>query len=631
MEANTKQLESIFDPNVLFQVPLFQRPYVWTKDENWEPLWEDIVSLLDRHLRLGQVKAHFMGAIVLEQLPHPAGSIETRLVIDGQQRFTTLQIMLIAARNISQSNKADRYQDRFTGLIENDASRIDKPYERYKLWPTNGDREAFKLIHKSRSLQEVNAGVQDQPALAASALIGAYRYFHEHLATWLSGALDDADDHATLVGKTFADRLETLWRVVERGLQLVVINLDQNDETQVIFETLNFRGTELLPADLIKNYLFRKAAAEPGAGPEQVEDLYTQHWAQFETPFWRTEIKQGRIKRPRIDLFISHYLTLMVRDEVKAAHLFNAFKLFAENTDAIEEGGISVPHTPAEHLARLARYAVVLSKFYEPGAHTALALFLRRLEAVDTSTVYPFLLHAYSELMPHNQPEFDAVLGVLEAFLMRRLIMNYTSKNYNRLFVDLIRSVAGADEITAAGVGSKLAKATGESNKFPTNAEVLGVISSQPLYGRLAQYKVRAVLEALNASAYSNKSEALAVPENLTIEHVLPQSWLTHWPLAPEVMADPLGAAKAAGRRNLLLQTLGNLTLINGSLNSAQSNSAWALKRPELIKFSRMNLTAYFHEQRADHWNEDAIEARTKHLGEQLLRIWPEPVAEALA
>lgn len=87
MEANTRQLEAIFDPNVFFQVPLFQRPYVWTETDNWEPLWEDIQALLDRQLRTGKSRAHFLGAIVLEQLPHAAGSIETRQVIDGQAQL----------------------------------------------------------------------------------------------------------------------------------------------------------------------------------------------------------------------------------------------------------------------------------------------------------------------------------------------------------------------------------------------------------------------------------------------------------------------------------------------------------------------------------------------------------------
>ena len=316
MDANSRQLEAIFDPNVFFQVPLFQRPYVWNETSNWEPLWEDIQALLDRQLRTGHSRAHFLGAIVLEQLPHPAGSIESRQVIDGQQRFTTLQLLLLAARNLAGAHGSVKYADRFSGLVENDASRVEVKEEKFKLWPTNSDRLAFQSIHACKSLPDVELAIKAKPALSSSSLVGAYRYFHTRLADWLNGSLDDPDDQAILADKTSADRLDSLWLVVKGGLQLVVINLGPEDETQVIFETLNARGTDLLPADLIKNYLFRKALIQ-GA---DVESLYEQHWARFETDFWRAEVQQGRIRRPRIDLFINHYLSLMTRDEVKSTH-----------------------------------------------------------------------------------------------------------------------------------------------------------------------------------------------------------------------------------------------------------------------------------------------------------------------
>lgn len=520
MDANTRQLEAIFDPNVFFQVPLFQRPYVWNEAVNWEPLWDDILALLDRQLRTGKTRAHFLGAIVLEQLPHSAGSIETRQVIDGQQRFTTLQLFLMAARNLANAHGVDKYTERFSGLVENNPSRVEDPVEKFKLWPTNSDRAAFKAIHACKSLQELEQAVKGKPALASSNLVGAYRYFHGKLAGWLAGKDDDEDDRVELANKGMEDRIDTIWQVVKGGLQLVVINLDRDDETQVIFETLNARGTELLPADLIKNYLFRKALVQNA----DVEALYEEHWSRFETPFWREEIQQGRVKRPRIDLFINHYLTLMTRDEVKTSHLFHAFKAFVEHAEPVLGSKIPVPTDAAGHIHQLARYADVFECFQHPGGHTALSQFLRRLEAVDTATVYPFLLHAHAELVPDHQDEFDKVLAVLESFLMRRLITNYTGKNYNRLFVDLIKAMEKGGSLTAKAVAEQLGKGTGESTKFPSDVELLTAVFEWPLYGRIAQYKVRAVLEALDAASQSTKSPVLAIPTNLTIEHVLPQT-----------------------------------------------------------------------------------------------------------
>lgn len=623
MDAFTRQLESLFDPNVLYQVPLFQRPYVWDEKENWEPLWEDIQSLLDKRLRTGKAHPHFMGAIVLEQVPHPAGSIETRLVIDGQQRFTTLQVFLMAARNLCAANAATKFAARFAGLVENDEDRIESEGEKYKLLPTNSDRAAFQLVHASESDDALGQALKVSPDLSSSSIVGAYWYFSKRLTDWVAGTLDDEIDTDALADKTIEDRLDSVWQVVKNGLQLVVINLTSGDETQVIFETLNARGTELLPADLIKNYLFRKAARVEGATEKDVEKLYAKHWERFDSKFWREPVKQGRILRPRIDLFINHYLSMMTRDEVKSTHLFNEYKRFVEEAVADPEASIPVPTTPAGHIAQLAQFGDVFQAFFDPKNHETLALFLRRLEAVDTATVYPFLLYAHASLMPAKREEFDKILGVLESFLMRRLITNYTTKNYNRLFVDIIKALEKGGGLTAANVAEQLGKGTGESAKFPTDDELLFTLFDKPLYGRLGAKKVRAVLEALDAYSMDSKSEAIAMPTNLTIEHVMPQTWQTHWPLPAEALIDDLTKKETEDRREILLNSLGNLTLITGKFNSSLQNAAWSDKRPELLKYSKLNLTRYFHEPTADEWHEQTIRGRTVELFSHLILIWP--------
>ncbi|KRE90841.1 hypothetical protein ASG87_01510 [Frateuria sp. Soil773] len=627
MEANARHLERIFDQTIQYQIPLFQRPYVWTEERNWTPLWEDIEALLSKQLRGDKVHPHFLGAVVLEQLANPTGSIESRQVIDGQQRFTTLQLFLIAARDHAALQGLPKYSERLGDLVGNRRSKIDHDDEAFKVWPTNSDRAAFRLVHEAGSEAALKAALKSHPGLTSSNIVGAYRFFYAKLGQWLSGQLDDEEDEAALSVATGETRMEALWQTVKAALQVVVIDLDKNDETQVIFETLNARGEDLLPADLIKNFLFRRAVALG----EDVEKLYEKYWQRFDQPFWREEIKQGRITRPRIDVFINYYLTLMTRDEVKSAHLFNAFKAFAETTASPEGSLIPVPTTPAEHIEQLSRYADVFEKFTRPGDHPRLALFLRRLEAVDTTTVYPILLHAYAELMPERRDEFDALLGVVESFLMRRMICGMTPKNYNRLFVDLIKAVERDSEVSAATVGAQLSKSLAITSKFPTNDELITAIFQMPLYGRLAQFKVRAILEALDTYEQHRKSEVLPLPDKLTIEHVMPQQWRDHWPLPAEVAADPVEAQKASGARDVLLNTLGNLTLITDSLNPALSNSAWSVKRPELLKFAKLNLTRYFHEPQADVWNEEAIRARTETLFLQLAKIWPAhtPVASA--
>ena len=615
MEANTRQLEAIFDPNVFFQVPLFQRPYVWTEAENWEPLWEDIQTLLDRQLTTGKARAHFLGAIVLEQVPHPAGSMEHR-----HRRAATFHNAAAVLDGRAQSGRGP-WLDQVRRPVHGPGGErlVARRGQRSSNFGRRTATARPETIHACKSLKDVEQAAKIKPGLADNNLVGAYKFFHKELAKWLKGELDDPEDEKALAGKTIDDRLDALWLVVKTGLQLVVINLGLEDETQVIFETLNARGTDLLPADLIKNYPVRKARV--GKTDEEMESLYDEHWARFETDFWRKEVQQGRIKRPRIDLFVNHYLTLMMRDEVRSTHLFSAFKSF------VESEGENVPTDAAGHIEQLAQYADVFRQFYEPGSHVALARFLKLLDAVDTATVFPFLLFAYAELMPDDKAEFDKVLAVLESFLMRRLITNWTTKNYNRLFVDLIKAVETS--LNAKAVAEHLAKGAGESSKFPGDAELATFVYEQPLYGRIAQRKVRGVLEALEEASQSKKSPVLELTEKLTIEHVMPQTWQPFWPLPASATIDPAIEQRAIHQREVMLNTLGNLTLITGSFNSSLQNAAWPSKRPELLTYGKINLTQYFHGPAANEWAEAAIRQRTEHLFHLLVKIWPDANAVA--
>lgn len=621
MDANTRKLERIFDQTITYQVPLFQRPYVWTKKENWEPLWEDIQSLLDKYLRGETAHPHFLGAVVLEQLPNPCGSIESRQVIDGQQRFTTLQLFLIAARDHATANEKSKYIERFSDLVANRKNKIDNDEEVYKVWPTNSNRAAYCAVHEARSPTALDKAIKLKPSISdgSNNVIDAYKYFHSQLESWLNGSLDDKEDASLLSGKTLDDRFDTLWQIVRDRLQVVVIDLHKDDETQVIFETLNARGQDLLPADLIKNYLFRQAVAHG----DDVEKLYADHWRRFETTWWRDKIKQGRITRPRVDVFVNYYLVMMTREEVKSSHLFQAFKYFVEQSEVYNGSLLIVPKTPAEHIAQLARYAEVFQSLYNVDKSNPLATFLKRLEAVDTNTIFPFLLYACAELVPGRETELEQIIKILEAFLIRRMVCNLTAKNYNRIFIDLIKTIDTKGALTPTNVSEQMAKSSADSIRFPTDIEFEAAIIELPLYGRLAQFKVRTILEALDIHAHTALSPLMLLPHGLTIEHIMPQSWETYWPLPDEEKTDPLKEQEAIQRRNRLINSLGNLTLVTGSLNPTLSHSAWSVKRPEILKYSKLNLIQYFHGHEADDWNEEKIEKRTKYLAGHMMEIWP--------
>ena len=625
MEANARNLERIFDRTVSYQIPLFQRPYVWQKEKNWMPLWEDLQSLLDRHINKERPRAHFLGAVVLEQLSNDTGSIESRQVIDGQQRFTTLQLFMIAVRDFCTEHENEKYFERFNDLVTNRRSKVDLEYEVYKVWPTNNDRSAFKAVHAGGSASALEAIVKEHPQLSKGIhqIVEGYLFFSSQLRSWMADALEENNE------LDIEDVFEALWQVVRNDLRLVVIDLDDDDESQVIFETLNARGTQLLPADLIKNYLFRRGQA---AG-EDINALYDVFWKPFDSRYWRDEIKQGRIKRPRIDLFIQHYLTLMMREDIKYSHLFESFRQFVqdfEDKTIIRKSNLTeYPESVHDHLQTLTRYAKAFKVFSNPSFDSRLALFMQRLKAVDTATIFPLLLLASTSLLPHKENEFDTVLLLLESFLIRRMVCGLTTKNYNRLFVDAIRYLDREDTFKVTELEFFLKESTGESTRFPSDEEFREALINRPIYRHLAQYKIRAVLEGIDTRLYSKKSEALPLPEGLTIEHIMPRNWRDNWPIPEDVINDPERSTGFKETRERLLHTLGNLTLITGSLNPSLSNESWKVKRPELCKYSKLNLNRYFfiphtgEEDSVSEWNEAAIIERGKVMADLALEVWP--------
>ena len=154
-------------------------------------------------------------------------------------------------------------------------------------------------------------------------------------------------------------------------------------------------------------------------------------------------------------------------------------------------------------------------------------------------------------------------------------------------------------------------------------------VLERPLYLNIAQYKVEEVLRALEDASQTAKSPVMALPDKLTIEHVMPQVWGAHWPLPAVVRTDANAELEATRRRNMTLNTLGNLTLITGPLNSSLKNGAWASKRPELLKFSKLNLTQYFHGSDLREWDEEAIKKRGEHFFDLMVKMWPTPKAGA--
>src|SRR5688572_1802496 len=313
MDTQVRTPQAIFMQPQRLLVPLFQRPYVWNEELQWEPLWKDLERVATRLLQSPHAShaPHFLGAVVLQQLPSPTSDLQQRTVIDGQQRLTTLQLLLDAVHSEVAIVGAAMPAARLEPLIANAPAFCRHSEDRFKVWPTNRDRPAFNEV-----MQSANPVEYDRLQHRTSRMAKAHQFFSQQCREWLNA---DGPDSAIA-------RAEAVERSARELLQIVVIDLTATENAQEIFETLNARGAALTAADLIKNFVFQRLL-EQGA---DVEEAYSKYWSQFETAFWEEEISVGRVKHQRSSVFLNHWLVARTGEEVVAREVFSRFKAFAD-------------------------------------------------------------------------------------------------------------------------------------------------------------------------------------------------------------------------------------------------------------------------------------------------------------
>lgn len=587
MEAHPRRLKTVFRTDVRLVVPLFQRPYVWDEDEQWAPLWDDVVAAFDRR-QGGETPPHFLGAIVLEQKRGALGSLEVREVIDGQQRLTTLQILIAALRDSYDAAEVKtRLRSHLVKTLVNDLDYVDSVDEEFKLWPTNRDRQAY--VGVMRGEYRDSASAPSLPRIAA-----AYVFFRECVDVFVA---ENADTVTVLDG---------LAEVILEHLEMVVIDLGPDDNSQVIFETLNARGTALRAADLIKNALFR--TLQDHGRP--VEVLYQKYWEALEQPHWQQMVRQGRLLRPRLDVYIGFFLALLQHREVPSHQLFTTSRnYFGGDADLAED-----------YLAELHRYAGIFDELEQKRIGTpAEGYILSRLEIVDTQTIVPVLLWLFAHTDGLNR---ERSLTLLESYLVRRAVCRLTAKNYNRLFAELLRRLAVAAGPADQVVESFLLQQDSESGQWPSDTELAESLAGLPLYRLFIRERLQRLLLAFEQHLTTDRTEAVPPSKKLSVEHLLPQSWQEHWPLPP---GD--GAAAEEELRDNVLHTIGNLTLVTGKLNSSLSNGPWASKHRHLLAHSALTLNRAL----PGYWDGAAISARSAMFARAAALMWPRPAGAAPA
>jgi uncharacterized protein with ParB-like and HNH nuclease domain len=574
MKADTLDLTQMFAKNVQYQVPLFQRPYVWNRDDHWEPLWSDVLSLMDDH-RDGDHHEHFMGAVVLEQVPTPTARVDKRHVIDGQQRLTTLQLLLAATRDEAEARALDGHVGFLSSMVENPSFAIQEPDDKWKVLPTRADQLGFIA---ALTLDRQNTRLEQ-----------GHDYFGEVIREWL----------AEFPPETHEAEFERLVEILTRALKLVVIDLDGGDQAQVIFETLNARGTPLEAADLVKNALFARARKEG----HDLEKLHDEVWSRFLDDYWREEVRQGRLFRSRIDVFATHYLTMKTGREIKSSQLFSRFRewMGASSDDA------------RSLMEDLERHGGIFAGFGEAAGSESERRFFANLSLMDTSTLYPYLLWLYGNDVISAEDRQE-ILDALESFLVRRMLLRLTPKNYNRLFLSLLSRSSGEPSDAKRLAIDFLSESDADTSRWPTDDEVIRRLGELKLYGNIRRDRLQMVLTTLSDRYFSSKlQEPIRVTGDLTVEHLMPQRWETHW--------DADGTVEMRDDRNFLVHTIGNLTVITQSLNSMLSNGPWPDKRSAILSHSALPI----NRQLPEIWDDDAIRERSKSLAKAVVEAWPGP------
>jgi len=625
VNANAVPFLNIFEKKLRLEVPLFQRQYVWTLEQQWEPLWEDIslkfTERLDPDLNRKDAPPHFLGAMVLDQKQTPTTHVEKRLVIDGQQRLITLQIFLSAFRDFCREQKCEDLANECDSFILNRGMMSDPAVEKFKVWPTQLDRNQFAdvIVAGSRASLEgkypLNYRKYARKPEPRPRMVESYIYFYDQLSGLFLGS---ESEEPLAKDRPLASRLEECFQVLKNALQVVVIDLDQDDDSQVIFETLNATGAPLLPADLLRNYIFWRAARQG----ESQEELYEQYWKKFDDDFWRQEVRQGRLLRPRSDLFMQHFLASRQMTDIPIKHLFAEYKYWIQRKQPFR--------TVREELTTLARQGDAFRRLIKPQRDDFLYPLATFLGSFDVSTVYPSLLFLLDAEL--SDADWCAISAILESYLLRRAVCGFTTKGYNRIFLSLVRFLQ-QNAPTPENIRGFLSGLSGQSAEWPTDEEFFKAWQTRSTYGTLENSRIVHILQHLSDSYLSSKTEQISIDSPLTIEHIMPQGWLQNWPLPDgskgmtlqELWQSEAGnsIADATQRRDSVLQTLGNLTILTQPLNSAVSNSAWKDKKPQLLQSSLLPINQQLFA--FETWDETAIESRGKELFERAKSIWPAP------
>jgi uncharacterized protein with ParB-like and HNH nuclease domain/predicted transport protein len=566
MKATEAKLLDFLKKSPQFVIPIYQRTYSWTEKE-CRQLWDDIV-------RCGgsdKIAVHFVGSIVyvesgLSQVTHQA----PLLVIDGQQRLTTVSLLLAALAKAVAGNEP------FDGFSQ----RKIKNY--YLVNPEEAGERHFKLLLSQTDKATLTAIVGDgeqppQPSLRVNANFDSFK-------RWIAE------------GKV---ELATLCRGLAKLVVVDIALTRDQDNPQLIFESMNSTGKELSQADLIRNFILM------GLEPELQTRLYEQFWRPMELDFGQEAYGT------HFDAFMRHYLTVMTGEIPRLDAVYDAFKGHARTSRADFADDKSHIECLVREIRDYARHFCAMALGSELDADLKLAF--HDLRELKVEVAYPFLLELYHDYKADRLSKADllATVRLIEAYVFRRAICAIPTNSMNKTFATFTKALNKEKYLESVQANFLLLRSY---RRFPTDEEFYRDFQTRDLYNfRSRSYWLRRLEN-------HGRKERVAVDE-YTIEHILPQNES----LSPQ-WREALGEEWQRIQQTWL-HTLGNLTLT--AYNSDFSDRTFAEKRDMLgapekgLRQSPLKLNQGL--SALETWNEDAIKSRAAKLAEAGIGVWPAP------
>jgi len=566
LQAGETTLNKLLNTSRQFIVPIFQRNYSWQKNQ-YEQLWFDIL----RASKFKEKQNHFIGSIVYIDMGTPAGRPQQLLLIDGQQRLTTISILLCAIKDYVQKFNLETKLINLAKIKNQflyNSDEIDE--DKYKLLLNVQDKETYiKLI--DNTIFTVNK--------PATNIIKCYEFFYERIEDFIKeyGQIDEI----------YAGIFK---------LSLVSISLDKDsDNPQMIFESMNSTGKDLSQTDLLRNYLLMDLT------PEKQTRLYKTYWKSMEELFGEDIYKNDVNK---FDYFIRDFLTLKSDTGYicKINNVYENFKRYYLDNNCEK-------FVVLKDLFTYAKYYACIDLLQEKDDE--LKLYWQEFKKLDSHVVYPFLLKLYDDYSCQIliKEDFKKILQVVISYLWRRAICEIPTNSLSKTFATLYQAVDKEDYVNSI-IKAFVFKSS--YKRFPSDYEVREKLQIKDIYHfRLRKY----LLEALEN--YYHKEPIDLNTANYTIEHIMPQN-IEHNLSWQQMLGEDWQEV-----HSLYLHTLGNLTITG--YNAEMSNKSFGEKVNGESGFKHSHLKLNESIAQCDVWNKKAIQRRTNILTDIILKIWKYP------